>query len=554
MTDSQPGGGGGHDPERTILVARTVQARSDARQGEQAARAHRKRQMIGLAWGALTGTLLAMAGVIWGLHGRAQKADALLAPAIAPFVEAGFARVSPGFFSSSRLVEVDVPEGTCVLAVATPGAGAIHLDRAGGSDTATGSLLRCGCAPEHLVARVDPAPHAVSAVALLRVDGRAVGGRFGAAFLEPRPALLAAGGEECAADELEGYVADARYPKSAPSASWRETPVGRVLAARGFLALARVPVDRPLAVLEPATDRCFIATGGGATIALRVAGDIVAEGASVAWCVAKVGAALVERVGPGTIDVAVAPARRTGGLLGLRDVLEIAGVVATVWAPPKDHAALAAEALRASLVPDVVLSEDGSILKSASADARVVSLSTSGAPSFEPDSASDAFFLCAPPLGAATRQNLCVQTAAQGWHPPPAHVAAGAAYGPLPYWLSAWSKSRDPVVVHFTLALIALARRLESLGFEPTIIEGVTEEPTGASVIGRGGDDAIVAVGVWPAPPWAAPYGDPPWTVDGEPRVVPLAGGQRVRLPAHVRTAAPLGARRTVVFRHPTSR
>lgn len=554
MTDSQPGSGGGHDPERTILVARTVKARAAAQQDERAVQARRKRHLTALAWGALAGTLLATTGVLWGLHRRAQAADALLAPAVAPFIEAGFARVSPGFFSSSHLVEVDVPEGTCVLAVATPGAGALHLDRAGGSDTAAGSLLRCGCAPEHLVARVDPARRVVSALALLRVDGRAIGGRYGAAFLEPRPALLAAGGEECAADQLEGYVADARYPKSAPSDSWAGSAAGRVLAARGFSALARVPADRPLAVLEPATDRCFVATGGGATVALRVAGDLVAEGANVAWCAAKLGVVLVERIGPGTIDIAVGAARRAGGLLGLRDVLDVAGIAATVWAPPKDHAAMAAEALRASLVPDVVESADGAILKSASPDARVVSLSTAAAPSFEPDSASDAFFLCAPPLGAATRENLCVQTAAQTWHPPPARVAAGAAYGPLPYWMSAWSKSRDPAVVKLTLALVGLARRLAALGFDPTIIEGVTEEPAGVSVIGRSGDDSIVAVGVWPAPPWSATYGDPPWSLDGEPRVVPLAGGQRVRLPAHARTAAPLGARRTVVFRHAAPR
>lgn len=570
MTDAEkpPDSGGFHEVERALSVLqgrdpRAMQAEREAREAKArrtaqlegvAGRERRRRQMMMVVYAAGAGAALAVCGVLWGMHARAEKADASLAPAIAPFLEEGFARVPSGFFSTGQRVDLDVPEGTCVLAVASPGSGPIHLDRPGGSDSASGSVLRCGCAPEHVSARVDVAPGAVSAVALLRVDARTVGGRFGVAFLEPRPALLAPGGEACASEHLEAYVADARYPKSPPSESWRATPEGKALTARGFAAIARVPADRPLAVLEPATDKCFVATGGGATVALRVGGGVVVSAPNVAWCAAKVGVVLVERTGTGTIDVASAPVRRTGGLLGLRDALASAAIDAAVWAPATDHAALAAEALRASLIPDVTPAPDGSILKSASADARVVSLSAGGDKTFEPDSASDAFFLCAPPISAGTRQNLCVQTAPQAWHPPPPDVAAGAAYGPLPVWLAAWSKSRDPEVIKLELGLVGLARRLNALGYEPTIIEGVTEEDAGASVVGRSGEDAIVAVGVWPAPPWVDPYGDPAWSIDGEPRVVPLVGGQRVRFFAHARTTAPLAARRTVVFRHAASR
>lgn len=566
MTDEEkgPDSGGLGEVERALSVLqgrdpRAVRAEREAREASArrtheiqsvAAVARRRAQLMLVVYAAAAGAVLAVGGVVWGLHARAVAAEAALAPAIAPFVELGFAPVPSGFFSTSQRVDLDAGEGTCVLAVGSPDAGALHLDHPGGTDTAAGSILRCGCAPEHVTARVDPAANKVSAVALLRVDARTIGGRFGAAFMEPRAALIAPGGEACAAEHLEAFVADARFPKSPPSESWRATPAGKALTARGFGAIARVPADRPLAVLEPATDKCFVATGGGATVALHLAGAVVAEGANVAWCAAKVGVVLVERTGAGTIDVASAPSARLGGLIGLRDALAAASIDAVVWAPPADHAALAVQSLRASLVPEVSAAADGSILKSASADARVVSLSAGGDKTFEPDSTSDAFFLCAPPLGAATRQTVCVQTAAQAWHPPPPDVPAGAAFGPLPVWLAAWSKSRDPDVVRHQLSMIGLARRLSSLGYEPTIIEGVTEEDGGVSVVGRSGEDAIVAVGVWPAPPWMDPYGDPAWDVDGEPRVVPLAGGQRVRLWAHTRTAAPVGARRTVVFRH----
>jgi protein phosphatase len=533
--------------EAQVPKEKPAPARIEPRVVSAADRERRRRQILLVA---PAGAVLVVVALVWGLHSRAERAEAALAPAIAPFVGAGFARVPPGIFSASQRVEVDTTEGTCVLAVASPGAGAIHLERPDGSDTAKGSLLHCGCAPEHLAARVDEAPGVPSAVALLRVDARAIGGRY--AFMAPAPASIGPGGEACSSEHLEAYVASEQHPKSPPSETWGATPVGTVLSASGFAAIARVPTNQPL-VLEPATNQCFVATGGGAMVGLRVMGNVVALAANVAWCAAKVGVVLVERSGVGTIDVAAAPVQRVGGLLGLRDALAAASIEATVWAPATDHAELSAASLRASLVGDVVAAADGSIRKEDSPGARVIALSAGDDKSFEPDSASDVFFLCVPPIAAGTRQNLCVQSGAQTWHPPPPPVPAGAAYGSLPVWMSAWSKSHDPDVVRLQLMLVGLARRLKARGYEPTIIEGVKEEDEGVSIAARSGEDSVVAVGLWPTEPWVDPYGDPPWTLDGEPRIVALTGGERVRLRAHVQSTAPVGARRTVVFRHTTT-
>ena len=503
----------------------------------------RKRKVVvGLAGGV---AVIATLAVVAGLRARASKADGLLAPAIAPYAEAGFVRASAGLLSSAQKVEADIPDATCVLAVPSPGAGVVHLEWPNGSGQGKGPLLHCACNAEHVEARVDPVAGAVSAVALLHVDGRAIGGRY--AFFEPRPTVLA-GGTECQAEALEAYVATT-HPKSPADPKWVESAAGKALSSRGFTALAHVPKDHPMALLEPATSQCFVASGGGAKVALRVNANVVAEGMNVGWCAAKVGVVIVEHAGGGDVDVAVAPTRRIGGMLGLRDSMLAAALDGPTWAPAADHAELAAEALRASVVPDVTLAPTGSILKGDAPTARVVSLSVGGDRSFEVDPSSDAFFLCAPPLGATAPQSLCVQNAAQTWHPPPATVPAGAAWGSLPVWMAAWAKTSDPDVVKLEVQLLGLARRLAALGFEPTVIEGVKEEPDGVSIVARSGEDSIVAVGLWPAPPWVAPYGEPAWSLDGEPRIVSLKGMERAHFAAHAFTSAPLGARRTVVFR-----
>jgi hypothetical protein len=70
-------------------------------------------------------------------------------------------------------------------------------------------------------------------------------------------------------------------------------------------------------------------------------------------------------------------------------------------------------------------------------------------------------------------------------------------------------------------------------------------------VVGRAGEDAVVAVGLVPARPWVLPYTDRiPWDLGDAPRVVKVSPGDTVKLTASPIPALPLSARRTVVFRH----
>ena len=74
-------------------------------------------------------------------------------------------------------------------------------------------------------------------------------------------------------------------------------------------------------------------------------------------------------------------------------------------------------------------------------------------------------------------------------------------------------------------------------------------------VVGRAGEDAIVAVGLGPKPPWAFPYSDAvPWDLGDEPRVVALQPGLAVKLTSTPPPNAPIEKRRTIVFRHAARR
>jgi hypothetical protein len=547
----------GRDPEAVRAqreaqeAAKKKRAEIDARSGVERKRVTR----VALVWAAVVAVLLAVAGVLVMLRMRASTAESAIAKAIAPYVEMGFARSEPSFFSNQMRAELDVAEDSCVLAVPTPETPKIHFDAPGMPVVvAKGTLLHCTCASAHVGVWAERAGEA-SAVALLRVDARAIGGRLGAAFLEPKPQTIAPGGEACAAEHLESYVREGRFPKTPPSPEWKKGPLGP-LEANGFSAVARVPPDRPLAMLQPADGTCFVAFAGEGNAKLVYQGTRRIDGARLGWCGAKLGVVLLERDGGGgsPIDVVAAPARRIGGLLGLERLLGDA----PIWAPDADHAAMAAEALHACLVPDTTLAQSGPIQASASPGARVVALSigaplvaeTRGERSWGPDVGSDAFFLCSPVLAAGVRDTVCVQGAPQTWHPPGPDVPSGAAFGSLPAWLGAWGKIRDPDIIRLELELLDLAMRLSALGYEATIIEGITEDATGVSILGRAGEDALVAIGIWPSPPWVEPYGEPAWKIDGAPSVVPIAGGKRIHLPAADKTNAPIAQRRTVVFRH----
>lgn len=122
-------------------------------------------------------------------------------------------------------------------------------------------------------------------------------------------------------------------------------------------------------------------------------------------------------------------------------------------------------------------------------------------------------------------------------------------------WLSTLASRAEPDAVARIPEVLALARRLAREGFEPTVLEGVVELTDGVRVVGRAGENAIVAVGLAPKAPWVFPYTDGvPWDLGDPPRTVDLQPGTAVKLVASPAPSSPLDKRRTVVFRRSAMR
>jgi hypothetical protein len=486
-------------------------------------------------------------GVAWvGYRSHASHAalEAEIEPQVARYVGLGFDALPRGMFAPQERAEVTTVAGDCYAFVAARAA-EMHIERPTGAADAKSEALACTCATESVVVTTHGAP-----VRVLHIAGGALGGTRALAYRFRAHAPLVLGGDEACADEaLAAFARDKRYGAQESSGEWLAAHPS--LVTDGFTTLASAPPELPFVFVEPSPARCFIASAPEGALTLlaldapqggALALQSAAQGTgAIAWCAVK-GATFIVQHSERRATVVSVSSRRIGGTLGLREAIARASLKASSWARDDERGELGRDTLAASVVPDPA------VMGAADAkDARVILFSGDGF------TTSDLDFRCAPGLGQP--EALCVQQHGLVWRAPPPGAACGAAFGPLPYWMGVLTDVRDPHVLDVELSLLSLSRRLSALGFFPGIIEGVTEKADAVEVLGRSGDDAIVAVGLWPAPPYAVPYTDgPTWMLDdGLARIMPVSAGARISLPLPQGLKAPTAAtRRTVVFRHAT--
>jgi len=484
---------------------------------------------------------------------RESAQAARVEPAAARFIARGFVAAPRALGAKQNEAEADVPDRACVVVVAAPDvAGAsVRIEHANTTDTIKGSGMFCTCASEHVLATANVPVRIVS------IEASSVGGMRAAPFLNPLPATLVSSGEGCAIDAFTAWVSG---PHAPPTTSPTVAPA---LTEVGF---AGVTAGGPpfIVVHGAAENTCFLATSPTPITLESAESAPIVTGPTLAWC--DVSAELRVLSGTSKIEVVSAPARRVGGLLGLREASREEGTRELVtWVSDDDLGRVAATTLAAVLVPEPA-SVRGALRKEVSPNARVLSFvgragghasadELGNAPTYDADAVQDIAFACEPP-GTDALESLCVQSAPLTWKPHGALSAAGVAYGPLPFWMSAIDATtgRDSTIAK--LAVLRLARHLTARGFDPTIIEGVTEKLRGVEILGRSGEDAIVAVGLWPSPPWVVPYSHGvPWTLDtADPPRIPIQSGARLALDAPITPTASEKARRTVVFRHAIKR
>jgi hypothetical protein len=542
----------GRHPDHQRATRETAHAAELRRtQLEKAAKEARRRSIRRGAYLVLVLVAIGASSFVGvGLLHRARDTAALLAKASAPWEARGFSSVATSATLGGDRAEASVEPG-CFIAVTS--AERISVVRDTGRAQGAAPIGWCSCVGEHVVATAPIAAGASGGVRVLRVDPSVIGGASMYPRFDPRPAGFAPGGDECSDAAFDAWLTSRAPPSAAlDDATLASDAALAPLARSGFHGLSESADGSPFVVAAVAAHTCAVAVGRHVGIELRVAGgDRVVHGArAIAWCGSDAATSTVWSDDASPVRVATIASPKIGGMLGVRDALERAKLAdAALWVAPAARGDEAADALRASLMTDVVVAPDGIAPKVASTDRRIVSVSREATTELAIDAPAGGYYLCAPPLDTGVTNAVCVESAPHEWRAR-GGAKIGIAYAPAPFWLASFSTIDAPAALSGALDLILLARRLAPLGFQPTILGGATETARGVDVLGRVGEDAIVAVGLQPRAPWLLAYTDgPAWDVTDAPRILPLAPLTRISLSSKPPPVSSKAERRTVVFR-----
>lgn len=494
-----------------------------------------------------------LAGFIAMLSRRELGRRSRVEEAAAPYRAFGFTTVETSSPSSKGTLDTNAEPG-CLLAVSTDAA-PITLGRGGTTSQVESPALFCTCASERITLQSNVA--AQGGLALLRTDAATLGGSRAFKFARFQPKTVLETDGPCAEAALDAWIDAKSYPPPAVDPAWLTANPKRARLARGGFKVAAIgKSEAPFVVVEVPKESCLLAISANPAerVALRGKGGglPLADGpGAVARCAQAEGTILVSRAGSGELAVLIAPAAPIGGMFGVRELAHEADLTTpTTEVPGPDHAWNAKQLLLVSQVPDALIATASSPDVPMEPDHRVVALSFATANALAPDTQAGVFSYCDPPLDAATPESLCVFSGAQKWRTEGAEAVGGLARSKLPFWLYAMQGVSDPLALKGMRQLFSLARRLGRDGFAPTTLEALTELPAGVEVLGRTGEDAVVAVGMAPSDPWVYPLTDgAPWQLDGAPRIVALKALEKVTLTAPIKNLPPKPSRRTVVFR-----
>jgi hypothetical protein len=543
----------GRHPEHERIRRETLAAaeqRGHALERALAARVRRRRRRFVIT-AAVVLLLIAAGDVGWRVASRARVIRTSLAIEEGPFITHGAREIASNELSASKTLETDVDGPTCFVAMAT--AGTVRVRRGDTSVEAAPSVGWCSCARGHVTLETAGG----AGLGLLRLDGRDLGGPLARPWAEASPSVWADGGGECAETLLDDWLAARHGPPPTFDRHWLEArPERASLRRAGFRLVSGVEPGRPFGVVESAAGECILAVGRAEDeLSLRVSGGdrpIAHAQGAMAWCSRAAATTTVWREGASAVVVLSAPAERVGGLLGARECAELGGVPVTVqatWLRDEDLAWDATALLQASALAGITSApvpvEPGATASGVTA----LALSPAARVAWAP---SGVTVVCDPPLEAPSRgrTSTCAAAAPVSWWRR-TEAPASVARAPLPFWLSMLESHHEPDAIARIPPLLALARRLAREGFVPTVFEGVSELGNGVRVVGRAGEDAVVAVGLGPKPPWVFPYTDGvAWDLGHSPRVVALPPGRAIKLVSSPPPNAPLEKRRTVVFRH----
>ncbi|MDB4942951.1 MAG: hypothetical protein JWP97_2485 [Labilithrix sp.] len=469
----------------------------------------------------------------------------------------GFQPIETSLRGSTGALEVSAEAG-CFLAVST-GTKPIEITRAGLRRMAAPPALFCTCTAERI--GLSSPVGGQGGLALLRADTAAIGGSDAFAFLGfPLGSTLPVD-EPCRAVAVDAWVEARRQPQHPVTDAWLATPSHAALRDAGFHVVAVGAPGEPLVVADAPKDSCVLVLSPAKeqVLSMRAKGEALplAGGApTLARCAQSAATLIVSRVASaGEVTVLAAPAARVGGLLGLRDAARASGIAPVLASmAAADRPWDAQQALVASAIPESIVKTFASTDVTPDAEARVVALSLDAAGLLYPDppESTQRVASCSPALDQAPLETLCVLGGTPKWRT--SATAEGGAFGlaraNLPFWLYSMQGVKEPAALLGLAKLFGLARVLARQGFVPTTLEALVEKPNGVEVLGRTGEDAVVAVGVAPVEPWVYPLSeDAPWELEGVPQIAMVKPLAKVTLVTSLKRLPPIPRRRTVVFR-----
>lgn len=549
---------GGRHPEHERTRRETMAAAEERRREIEKELAVSRRKRLRRA--AVVSANLIAIGIAGYVASRVFSRTSTIRDALARdeaiFLDRGYEEIASNQITARTTLEKDAPEASCFIALATRGPLEVH---AGGLTAASQhSVGWCDCGASHVTLETGAKPDQMPGLALLRIDSRTTGGPLARSWVSVGAETWIDTTSGCAEAMLDAWIADGRVPKPAPrDGSLDALAAGKMLRESGFELVAQLADGHPFAFVDSRAGDCLVAISPGGSLSLRVTGGervIPPAPHTIAWCSSVALPLTVWREGGSNAPIVVAAARadRVGGLLGTTECARDAGLTPTpqaTWLRPGDGAWDAASILHASKLDSS--GGDAVPAEPATPDARLTALVYTGAARLA-SAPSGTTVACDPPLEAPTSlsESVCAAVGPVAWWRG-GDAPAWAARAALPFWLTAFEGHHEPDAIARIPEMLALARSLARRGFEPTVLEGVTELPTGVRIVGRAGEDAVVAVGLAARPPWVFPYTDgDAWELGEPPRVVELQPGTSVTLTTSPPSSVPVDKRRTVVFRH----
>ena len=469
--------------------------------------------------------------------------------AAAPFKGAGFSEAERSPWSGADALTTSVPAGACAVALAGASGKATSIVLTRGSRTieSAGPIGFCTCGEETVSLRAGAGGKSVR---LLVTEAIPFGSTFGFATGPARTALVdtcgSEGGSRCAClpEQVDAWLAS-HAEGSAPEVSVPAPAfVPADLRGAGFDSAKLSAAGAPLVPVRVGNGECaVVAADPGDSLGLWLTGGasgLATAPGLLALCSKDARSFGVRHTGRGTVAVLRADAAKVGGRLGLSALATSARVPLRSWVEASDVTWDAENALLAALTTGKVERFEGG--NRLAPEARLLAFS------FEPGAST-----FAPPpgvhcAGTSGELLLCAQLETHSF----GQVRAALGAGPQPVWLKPATQSKDPAASAAVAGAIRFAARLRAQGYELTILEGVKELATGADVLGRAGDDAVVALTVQSTPPFVVPLvadGGAPWTLEEPARPIPITPGTHLVLKGVVPPSSDLEARRTAVFR-----